>query len=48
MLLQWASIPKVIGSNPTVARHIFQASPVWIYTQSNITQVSKVVVMVTR
>jgi hypothetical protein len=26
--------------NPTVARHIFQALPVWIYTQSNITQAS--------
>jgi hypothetical protein len=25
-----------IGSIPTVARHIFQACPVWIYTQSNI------------
>jgi hypothetical protein len=24
--------------DPTVARHIFQACPVWIYTQSNITQ----------
>ena len=36
----WASIPKVVGSNPTVARHIFQACPVWIYTQSNITQAS--------
>jgi hypothetical protein len=24
----------------TVARHIFQACPVWIYTQSNITQAS--------
>ena len=34
----WASIPKVVGSNPTVARHIFQAYPVWIYSQSNITQ----------
>ena len=34
----WASIPKVVGSNRTVARHIFQACPVWIYTQSNITQ----------
>ena len=22
----WASIPMVVGSNPTVARHIFQAS----------------------
>jgi hypothetical protein len=27
-------------SNPTVARHIFQACLVWIYTQSNITQAS--------
>ena len=35
---RWASIPKVVGSNPTVARDIFQACPVWIYTQSNITQ----------
>ena len=34
----WASILKVVGSIPTVARHIFQACPVWIYTQSNITQ----------
>ena len=33
----WASIPKVVGSIPTVARHIFQACPVWIYTQNNIT-----------
>ena len=32
-----ASIPKVVGSVPTVVRHIFQACPVWIYTQSNIT-----------
>ena len=31
----WASILKVVGSNPTVARHIFQACPVWIYTQSS-------------
>ena len=36
----WASIPKVVGSNPAVARHIFQACPVWICTQSNITQTS--------
>ena len=36
----WASIPKVVGSIPTVARRIFQACPVWIYTQSNITQAS--------
>ena len=27
----------VVGSIPTVVRHIFQACPVWIYTQSNIT-----------
>ena len=27
----WAGIPKVVGSIPTVARHIFQACPVWIY-----------------
>ena len=33
----WASIPKAVGSIPTVVRHIFQACPVWIYTQSNIT-----------
>ena len=32
-----AHVPKVVGSIPTVARHIFQACPVWIYTQSNIT-----------
>ena len=35
----WASIPKVVGSNPTVARHIFQACPVWIYTQSSNTYI---------
>jgi hypothetical protein len=34
-----ASIPKVVGSIPTVARQIFQAWPVWIYTQSNITNI---------
>jgi hypothetical protein len=33
------SIPKVVGSIPTVVRHIFQACPVWIYTQSNITSI---------
>jgi hypothetical protein len=32
-------IPKVVGSIPTMARHIFQACPVWIYTQSNITSI---------
>ena len=26
----WASIPKVVGLIPTVVRHIFAASPVWI------------------
>ena len=36
----WASTPKVVGSIPTVARHIFQACPVWIYTQPrNITSI---------
>ena len=35
----WASVPKVVGSIPTLARHIFQACPVWIYTQSNITNI---------
>jgi hypothetical protein len=28
-----------------VARHIFQACPVWIYTQSNITQASVLIVL---
>jgi hypothetical protein len=28
--LEGVKIPKVVGSNPTVARHIFQACPVWI------------------
>jgi hypothetical protein len=32
---------KVVGSIPTVARHIFRACPVWIYTQSNITSCDK-------
>ena len=36
---QYTSIPKVVGSIPTVAGHIFQARPVWIYTQSNITNI---------
>ena len=30
---------EVVGSNPTVAGHIFQARPVWIYTQSNTTNI---------
>ena len=36
----WASlknIPDHGGQVPTVARHIFQACSVWIYTQNNIT-----------
>jgi hypothetical protein len=33
------NIPKVVGSIPAVARHIFQACPVWICTQSNITNI---------
>jgi hypothetical protein len=33
------SIPKVVGLIPTMAGHIFQAHPVWIYTQSNITNI---------
>ena len=36
---QWTSISKVVGSIPTVARRIFQACPVRIYTQSNITSI---------
>ena len=35
----WASIEKVVGSILNVAGHIFQAHPVWIYTQSNITNI---------
>jgi hypothetical protein len=29
---------------PTVVRHIFQACPVWIYTQSNITSIKPILV----
>ena len=32
-------VPTVGGWVPTVAGHIFQARPVWIYTQSNITSI---------
>ena len=32
-----AQLAEVVGSIPTVARHIFQAYPVWTYTESNIT-----------
>ena len=28
-----------LGLIPTVVRHIFQACPMWIYTQSNITSI---------
>jgi hypothetical protein len=34
------SVLVVVGSIPTVARHIFQACPVWMYTQSNITSMN--------
>jgi hypothetical protein len=33
-----AGLKNMPEKYPTVARHIFQACPVWIYTQSNITQ----------
>jgi hypothetical protein len=36
---RWAGVPGVMGSIPTVVRHIFQACPMWIYTQSNITSI---------
>jgi hypothetical protein len=40
----WKICLAMVGNEPTtfetVARHIFQACPVWIYTQSNITQAS--------
>ena len=35
----WASIPRVVGLISTVVRHIFAASPVWIETQSNTTNI---------
>ena len=38
----WASIPKVIGSIPTVAGHIFQARPVWIYTERILLALTKI------
>jgi hypothetical protein len=38
----WASIPKVVGSIATVARKMFQACRVWIYTQSNYTNTEKI------
>ena len=41
----WASIPKVVGSIPTVAKYIFQACPVWIYTQSNIMNIKSLYMM---
>ena len=42
MAEHWASIAKVVGSIPTVAKHSFQTCPVWIYTQSNITNITYV------
>jgi hypothetical protein len=38
-MYEWFFCPKVVGSISTVVRHIFQACPVWIYTQSNITSI---------
>ena len=35
----WNTSPMVVGSIPTLARHIFQACPVWIHTQSNTTSI---------
>ena len=32
MSIRLASVPKVVGSIPTMAGHIFQSRPVWIYT----------------
>jgi hypothetical protein len=32
-------IYKLVGSIPTVARHIFEARPVWIHSQSNMTNI---------
>jgi hypothetical protein len=37
----WANVLKVVGSNPTVAGHIFQAYPVWIYTQSKLSNITQ-------
>ena len=36
---------QVVGSIPTVVRHIFQACPVWIYTQSNITSIKVYIII---
>jgi hypothetical protein len=36
------------GGSPTVARHIFQPCPVWIYTQSNITNMNRNVHLASR
>ena len=46
MCTQVNSIPKVVGSIPNVAGHIFQARPVWIYTQSNITNIIKNIIII--
>jgi hypothetical protein len=39
-------VPKVVGSIPTVGGHIFQARPVRIYTQSNITNITQCMVKI--
>ena len=32
----WAGVPRVVGSIPTVAGHIFRACPVWMCTRCGI------------
>ena len=35
---------KVVGSIPTVVRHSFQACPVWIYIQSNMANITSIII----
>ena len=44
----WAGIPKVVGSIPTVAGHIFQARPVWIYTLRVTSQTLSIVIVINK
>jgi type IV secretory pathway VirB3-like protein len=39
VMLLWVYIHTAQASIPTVAMHIFQACAMWIYTQSNITDI---------
>jgi hypothetical protein len=39
VLVQCTQVNMMLVMLPTVDRHIFQACPVWIYTQSNITSI---------